>query len=243
MAAQSLRESDEMNLTKGLKLTFVDIDGEEVEEVDVPDEENPFKLAFYKTKDTARIPDNMKVRTKWTKYGKCLYVNLMRKNDKNSRGLTVVRFSIYESYNLLAELENFLRTHDSHPTVGVDSLKPLDIFEGKMDRLTEHLKADWINYWAKPDFELDRISLRWFYKKGTNRYGCFLHNAVNEARRVQHKNWHGPSIALGVEGIRMLVLYLRTIHRRDNGYVYVPEEYSADTTITPIKTPLYKLQF
>ena len=91
----------------------------------------------------------------YNSYHSCNYFYLARKGSKGT--VSVIRWSLYESLDLLEELEKFLRSYDKHPKKTRESGQLIDYFTGKPTRAYEHHDRKWTNYWQAPDLGLEHI--------------------------------------------------------------------------------------
>ena len=205
------REEEDLYLARGAKLIRVS-EAQDLQ-LQVPDNENPFKIEFFQHEDTYVILPYYKIRMTWSEYHGCYFVYMCRENVK--KGISVLRWSILESGELLVHLETFLKNLENHPKTGKQALEILDMFKEKESNLFEHEMKNWSQYWKAPDFETDNLRIRWSYRKSTNSYTLILHSPVRDDRKL--KNWEGPQFYLNVPSIKALVLFLRFAQKEGKG--------------------------
>ena len=148
----------------------------------------------------------------WSRYYGCYYFYLCRRNVQNT--ITVIRWSLYESLDLLEELERFFTSLDSHEKFGKEALEPIDYFEDyEIERLYEHedRTQSWEEFFKKSDFRLSSLCFRWAHSRTNNQYSLILHNPVPQSKALY--SWNGPVLFLNTIVLRNLLEYLQYAHR------------------------------
>ena len=148
----------------------------------------------------------------WSQYHSVYYFYLCRKNTQNT--ITVIRWSLYESLELLDQLERFFKSLDSHEKFGKEALQPIDYFDDyEIERLYEHedRTQTWEEFFKESDFRLSSICFRWAHSKTTNMYSLILHNPVPQSKALY--SWTGPTLFLNTVVLRNLLEYLQYAHK------------------------------
>ena len=161
-----------------------------------------------------QIPSQFRVRMYFNEYHGCYYFYISRVNETGK--LSVIKFSYFESLNVLELLERFLESWEIYVDSAVTSgeWKLIDYFEGRdPERAFEGHEKDMSKYWENPDLSTENLKIRFSTKRDRNTYTLLLHQPVPH-KDTRAYVWHGPVFYINLAGMRTLVQYLREMHRQ-----------------------------
>ena len=98
----------------------------------------------------------------YNNYHSCHYFYLARKGTQGT--VSVIRWSFYESLDLLEELEKFLKSYETRPRKPKEAGQLIDYFGGIDSRAYEHHMRQWADYWRAPDLSLEHILIRFGHR-------------------------------------------------------------------------------